>query len=228
MVHTDAQRGVADQDGSGHGAHAGNQDDEDLGVSQVLDVLSDQDGRVGVAQEHVSNSNERLDLGGAHQLTNSLTDPLDDEADNAQVVQDRDQGGDEDDAAQGLHDKDIASLAVPQGTKDEVQAVSAAVQQCGNAIGQDLQCLSTDGDLDDDECDHELSDNSLDDGLPLNVLLVPGQQPAQCDGDSQTQNVLQINHSVFLFSFDFLSISHAPHCCIEKRFCSRSCGGIPI
>ena len=160
-----------------------------------------------MTQEHVSNSDEGLDLGGAHQLTNSLTDPLNDETDNAQVVQDRDQGGDEDDAAQGLDDEDIASLAVPQGTEDEIQAVSAAVQQCGNAVRQDLQCLSTDGDLDDDECDHELSNDSLDDGLPLNVLLVPGQQPAQSDGDSQTQNVLQINHSVFLFSFDFLGFS---------------------
>ena len=87
--------------------------------------------------------------------------------------------------------------------EDEVQAISTTVQQCGNAVGQHLQCLSTDGDLDDDESDDELSDDSLNDSHPLNILLVPGQQPAQCGGDDQAQNVLQKYHSFFLFSFGF-------------------------
>ena len=138
-----------------------------------------------MAQEHVSNSNEGFDFGGAHQLADSLADPLDDEADDAQVVQDSDQSGDEDDAAQGLDDEDV-DITAPQTAKDEVQAVSATVQKGGNAIGQGLQSLCTNGNLNDDECDDELGDHSLDDGHPGDALLVPGQQEANAQRNQKT------------------------------------------
>ena len=138
-----------------------------------------------MTQEHIGNCNEGFDFGGAHELTNSLADPLDDKADDAQIIQDSDQSGNEDDAAQGLDDEDV-NITTPQIAEDELQTVSAAVQQSANAVGQCLQCLSTQRNLNNDKCDNELGDQSLHDGHPGDILPVPGQQETYCHRNSQT------------------------------------------
>ena len=126
-----------------------------------------------MTQKQICNCDEGFNLGGAHDLANSLTNPLDDKADNAQVVQHSNQRGNKDDVAQGLDNEDV-NIVAPQIAKDELQAVSTAVQQSRNTIGQSLQSFGTQRNLYDDECDDKFCNQSLHNRHPGNTILVPG------------------------------------------------------
>ena len=103
-----AHRHVGEHHGPGDVRHAARHHRQELRRRHGRDVGRDQDRRLGLADEDVGRDAERLGARDLHRLLHHPGHPLDEDLDDAEVVEEREERADEDDDRKDLEGEDEA------------------------------------------------------------------------------------------------------------------------
>ena len=183
VFHLDAHGGVTGQHGAGNGSQTTTHDGEQLGVGHLGDEGTYHQRGFGLTDEDVGSGGEGFGTGGAQHLLQTAAQQLDHPLHDAEVVEYRDQGREEDDDGQDAEGEDEATatehfehLVANQTTEQEFDAVLAITDDAGDGVGHAHQDVTTDRHV-----EHEGPQTGLDGkgatyGTNFDCLAVAGEQ----------------------------------------------------
>jgi hypothetical protein len=113
--------------------------------------------RFALPDEDVGGRTQRFDLGNAGDLFDRAADPAHDLLHDAEIIEDRDQAGEEhDDGQRGNGEAVAADLGRGQRAEQEIGAVLGIAEQRRDAVRRALDRGATGGDIEDERRDHDL------------------------------------------------------------------------
>ncbi|KAH6603754.1 hypothetical protein Trco_007200 [Trichoderma cornu-damae] len=181
----EAEADVADQDGAGDCGEAAGHDLVQLGVGHVGDEGADQHGGLALADEGGGGGDDGLGAGGVEGPEDEGGHLLDEPLDEADVVEDLDEGDEEDDGG------DDAEEEVGQGGDlgggEEGDALVGEAEQVAGAVGDELEDVVADAGAEDEEADDVLAQHAADDGAPVDLAAVPAGGPEDGDDDEHAE-----------------------------------------
>ena len=135
VVDADAHAGVGREDRARHAGHAHGHHAEQLRGRQPGEVGADYQGRLGLADEDVRGRAEALDLADPGELLEPAADPADHQLHHAEVVEDRDQRGEEDDHRQRRdREAGAADLGLGERAEQELDPGVGEAEQLADAV----------------------------------------------------------------------------------------------
>ena len=185
VLGVDAEDDVGGHDAAGDVRHAGGHDGHELGAGGAVEEGADGERGFGLAHEDAGGDVGGLGAGGAHGALHDPGDDLDDLLHDADVVEDGEEGGDEDDGGQDGEGEDGERVAgVPRGPKTMRGAVDGVAEQAGDGVAsRRARMRLAEAPLDDEEGEEDLQAETPGDGAPADGAAVGGEGVGDAEED---------------------------------------------
>jgi hypothetical protein len=201
-----AEGRVDDHDAAGNGRHEGDHDDEKLGAGHLLQVAAD--GGDGLyAEEDLQGGGEGLGAGGLEGVAHGHGDGVDDGLDNAEVVEDRREGGDKDDHRQHLEGHEGVDAAIDRKVaEDELRPFERGRPEDVHTLVNERVKALAEPRVEHQDADGELKPEPPGHDSPRHLPPVLGEAPGEQQDARQPQQTYQPQHNApALIRFDVRS-----------------------
>ena len=171
----DAVGDVSSHDAAGDVSHAGGHDGHEFGVSGVGEEGPDGEGGFGLAHEDAGGDVGGLGSGDAHGLLHDPREGADDELHEADVIEDGEEGRDEDDGGEDLEGEDGERGVVAEWAEDHGGAGDGVGQELVDAVACGGEDALADGGLEDNDGEDNLKAETPRYRAPLDGAAVSGE-----------------------------------------------------
>lgn len=180
-----AQQDVTSQNGTGDGSETASHDLVQLGLGHVRNEGADQHGRFTLTNEGRSSSDDGLGTGDTKSPEDKGGHLADEPLQEANVVEDLDNGDEEDDGGNDTPEEhgQLRCLLVGQ----EGHTITGKTQEVAGASRNPLEDIQTDLGAQHEQTNDVLRQHTNDDGVPVDTATVLASRPEAEEDNSQTK-----------------------------------------
>ncbi len=184
----DAEEDVGGHDAAGDVGHAGGHDGHELGAGGAGEEGADGQRGFGLAHEDAGGDVGGFRAASAHGALHDEGDDLDDLLHEADMVEDGEEGADEDDGGKDGEGEDgERALRVAECTEDEGGAVDGVAEEAGDDAGDAGEDDLAGVPLDDREGEEDLQAEAPDDGAPADGAAIGGERVGDREEDDEAE-----------------------------------------
>lgn len=176
---------ISNQDGTGDGSETTSHNLMELGLGHVRNKRSDQHGRFTLSDKRRGSSDDGLGTRHTERPEDKGRKLLDEPLEEANVVQDLDQGDEEDDGRDDTEEEHGQLRNV--GVGQEGDTILGKAQEILGARGDESEDVVTDARSEHKETDDVLRKHTSNDGSPIDALAILARQPQDEEEDGKTE-----------------------------------------
>lgn len=176
---------VADKHGTRNGSKTTSQDLVKLGVGHVGDKGTDQHGRFSLSNKGGGSSDDGLGTRSVESPEDEGGHLLDEPLDESNVVQDLDEGNEEDDGGDDAKEEpgELGDISGGQ----ESHTIFGKAKQVAGTISNELEDVVSDTGAQDEEANDVLAEHAANDSPPVDVLAAPAGDPEAKEDDHHAE-----------------------------------------
>ena len=183
-----AEEDVGGHDATGDVGHAGGHDGHEFGAGGSGEEGTDGKGSFGLAHEDAGGDVGGFGSAGAHSALHDPGDDLDDLLHETDVIEDGEEGADEDDGGKDGEGEDAeGALGIAERAEDERGAVGGVTQKTGDEAGDGGEDGLPVGPFDDEEGEDDLQAETPGYRAPLDGAAVSGEGISEAEKSDEAK-----------------------------------------
>ncbi len=197
MAGVDAHLHVGCHHAAGDGGKAAHHHGHQFRFGQLVQIGTNDERSFGRADEDVGGRRQALGAGRAHGPLHDDRHNLDQALHHAEMVQQRHQGREEDDARQHAEGENVGVL-FQQVAEDEIVSRTDEAQQQMESVIEPVEDGPAGSGLQHQQSEHQLQQHAAGNQSQANPALVRTEQPGQADQHPQAEEADQARHGLLV------------------------------